>query len=58
MVLEDNLRDRFVCGIAEPAIQRLLLGETDLSFTKAPEIVLAMESAAADMAQLHIQPAS
>ena len=58
MVLEDNLRDRFVCGIAEPAIQRRLLGETDLTFTRELEIALAMESAAADTAQLHTQPAS
>ena len=58
MVLEDNLRDRFVCGIAEPAIQLRFLGETDLTFTRALEIALAMESAAADTAQLHTQPAS
>ena len=48
-----NLLDRLVCGIAEPSIQRRLLGELDLSFERALEIALAMESAATNTAQLH-----
>ena len=52
LILEENLRDRLVCGVADPAIQRRLLGETDLDFKKALQIALAMESAAANTAQL------
>ena len=35
LILEENLRDRLVCGVADPAITRRLLGETDLDFKKA-----------------------
>ena len=52
LILEENPRDRLVCGVADPAIQRRLLGETDLDFKKALQIALAMESAAANTAQL------
>uniref|UniRef100_A0A8C2FFT4 Gypsy retrotransposon integrase-like protein 1 n=2 Tax=Cyprinus carpio TaxID=7962 RepID=A0A8C2FFT4_CYPCA len=45
-VLEDMLRDRLVCGINDDVIQRRLLGEATLSFTKAMEIAQGMESAA------------
>ena len=53
VILEENLRDRLVCGIAEPSIQCRLLGESNLSFDRALEIALAMESAATNTAQLH-----
>ena len=53
IILEENLRDRLVCGIADTAIQRRLLGETELTFEKALSIALAMESAASNTAQLH-----
>ena len=39
------LRDRLVCGVEEPKIQRRLLAEPDLSFDKAFELALASESA-------------
>ena len=52
LILEENLRDRLVCGVADPAIQRRLLGETDLDFKKALHTALAIESAAANTAQL------
>ncbi|RLJ22797.1 hypothetical protein DJ031_00255, partial [bacterium endosymbiont of Escarpia laminata] len=52
LILDENLRDRLVCGVADPAIQRRLLGETDLGFEKAFQIPLAMESAAANTTQL------
>ena len=44
--LEDALCDRFVCGLKDEAMQRRLLGETDLSLKKAFEITQAMEAAA------------
>ena len=44
--LEDALCDRFVCGLKHEAMQRRLLGETDLSLKKAFEITQAMEAAA------------
>ena len=53
LILEENLRDRLVCGVADTAIQRRLLGESDLSFDKAFQLALAMESAATNAAQLH-----
>ena len=53
LILEENLRDRLVCGMADTAIQRRLLGESDLSFDKAFQLALAMESAATNAAQLH-----
>ena len=43
--LEYMLRDRIVCGINDNRIQRRLLAEADLSFKKAFELALAMESA-------------
>jgi hypothetical protein len=47
--LEEALRDRFVCGLRHEAIQRRLLSEVDLTYAKAMEIVLAMETADRDM---------
>ncbi|KAJ8033420.1 hypothetical protein HOLleu_23655 [Holothuria leucospilota] len=42
--LEEMLRDRIVCGIADVPTQRRLLGEKDLKFNRALEITLAMET--------------
>ena len=39
------LCDRLVCGVKEPKIQRRLLAEPTLSFDKAFELALALESA-------------
>ena len=50
LILEENLRDRLVCGVADMAVQRRLLSETDLDFAKAFQIALAMESATANAA--------
>ena len=41
--LDEMLRDRVVCGIADPAVQKRLLSETDLTFTKAVSIAQAAE---------------
>ena len=44
--LELMLRDRIVCGINDVQTQKRLLVEKDLSFAKAKEIALGLESAA------------
>ena len=44
--LEDMLRDRLVCGIEDPPVQRRLLAEERLMFKKAAKIALVMETAA------------
>ena len=43
--LEEALRDRFVCGLRNEAMQRRLLSETDLTLTRAMELALGMETA-------------
>ena len=41
--LDEMLRDRLVCGIANPAVQKRLLTEPELTFTKAVTISQAVE---------------
>ena len=43
--LDDMLRDSLVCGVADQAIQRKLLAESNLTPEKATNIALAMETA-------------
>ena len=43
--LEVMLRDRIVCGVNDQQIQKKLLAEKTLSFDRAMEIALAVESA-------------
>lgn len=43
--LDDALRDRFVSVLRLDAVQRRLLSEKDLPFSKACEIAVAMEMA-------------
>ena len=43
--LEEALRDRFVCGLRNEAMQRKLLTEHDLTYQKALEIAKGMEAA-------------
>ena len=43
--LEQALRDRFVCGMRNRQIQKRLLTETELTWKKALETAIAMESA-------------
>ena len=45
-LLDEMLRARFVCGVNNAAIQRKLLSVKDLTFVKAREISIAMETAA------------
>ena len=46
--LSEMLRDRLVCGINDPRMQRRLLSESDLDFDKALKTALAMEMADRD----------
>ena len=46
------LRDRLVCGVNDPQIQKRLLAEDRLTFKKALEISLALEAATKDTKQL------
>ena len=50
--LSEMLRDRLVCGINDPRMQRRLLSESDLHFDKALKTALAMEMADRDAEQL------
>ena len=50
--LEERLRDQLVVGIRIETIQRRLLGEKDLTYTKAREIATSMEIASRDSKEL------
>ena len=50
--LNQTLRDRFVCGLANSGIQRKLLAEHDLTYAKAVEVALGMEAADKNAHQL------
>ncbi len=50
--LEENLRDKLVCGISNPAIQKSLLSQKNLTFKTAFEIAQSYESAAKNMSTL------
>ena len=50
--LESMLRDRLVCGVNDPQIQKRLLAEDKLTFKKALEISLALEAATKNTKQL------
>ena len=43
--LDDALRDRFVCGLNNEAIQKRLLLEKDLTMSKAVDVSLSLQSA-------------
>ena len=53
--LEDMIRDRLVCGINDDAIQKRMLAEPTLSYKKAVELVLSMETAAQSMKELRLK---
>ena len=55
--LKDSLRDRFVCGLRNEAIQKKLLSISDLTYEKALETALAMESASKDVVELQAKQA-
>ncbi|XP_054283502.1 uncharacterized protein LOC129000566 [Macrosteles quadrilineatus] len=51
--LEEALRDRLVCGLTNEAIQRKLLTESDLTFTRAVEVAVSMELASRELRGFH-----
>ncbi len=50
--LEENLRDRLVCGISDHNLQKRLLSEQNLTFKRAFDIAQSHETAAKDIATL------
>ncbi len=46
--LKEMLRDRLVCGVSHEGIQKRLLAEKNLTYEKATELALAIESAERD----------
>jgi hypothetical protein len=54
--LNNSLRDRLVCGLANEHIQRKLLVEADLTYDRAKAIALAAETATKDAEELRKQP--
>ena len=47
--LEDMIRDRLVCGINDETIQRTLLAEPDLTYTKSLSIAKGVEAGAQNL---------
>ncbi len=43
--LDEMLKDRLICGIGDSRMQQRLLSESNLTFTKAQDILLALEAA-------------
>ena len=54
--LNDALRDRFVCGLSSPAIQKKLLSEADLTLDKAVSTAVSMEMADKETWKFKIGP--
>ncbi|XP_026142558.1 uncharacterized protein K02A2.6-like [Carassius auratus] len=50
--LDDALRDRFVCGLKSEATQKRLLTESTLTFQRAVELAVSMETASREAHQL------
>ncbi|CAB4007397.1 Uncharacterized protein K02A2.6, partial [Paramuricea clavata] len=51
--LEETLRDRLLCGLSNQQIQKRLLAESKLKFSKAVDIAVAMETATRDATEIH-----
>ena len=56
--LEDMLRDRIVCGISDPQLQRRLLAESELTYKTAFEIAQSWETAGTNTRDLQKSQAS
>ena len=57
-ILDDALRDRFVCGLRSEQIQRKLLTQVELTFSQAVDMAKAMEAAKHDIKQFQDQGTS
>ncbi|XP_060077413.1 uncharacterized protein K02A2.6-like [Ylistrum balloti] len=53
--LNDALRDRLVCGLKAEHIQKKLLTESDLTYQKALEVAIVVETATRDAVELQKQ---
>ena len=51
--LEETLRDKLVCGLNSQQIQKRLLAESKLKFSKTVDIAVAMETATRDATEIH-----
>ena len=51
--LEDNLRDKFVCGLNDEKVQQKLLATANLTLQSAVDTATAMEAAARSAKQIH-----
>ena len=51
--LDETLRDRLVCVLNNQQIQKRLLAESKLKFSKAVDIAVAMETATRDATEIH-----
>lgn len=51
--LDEMLRDRLICGLAEGRCQQHLLAEVDLTFDNATKIAQAMKLAEGNVKELH-----
>ena len=51
-VLNDSLRDRFVCGLHNESIQKRLHVETSFTFEKALKLAVTMETTVKDSVEL------
>ena len=54
-ILNDMLRDRLVCGIADKRVQNRYLRETKLTYTEARDMALAAETADKDSKRLQAE---
>ena len=55
--LDDMLRDRLVCGINKPKIQKRLLAEPKLTLTSAFDLAQALETASKDLLDIQLSQA-
>ena len=51
--LEENLRDKFVCGLNDEKVQQKLLATSNLTLKSAVDTATAMEAAARSAKQIH-----
>ena len=55
--LDDMLRDRLVCSVNEPKIQKRLLAEPKLTLTSAFDLAQALETASKDLLDIQLSQA-